>query len=125
MADYRDISQQYAQGAIKACILLNAGAAVAVLSQSPEIIPITSTFSLRNAVMFWVTGTAIAAFGWVFGFLSTRYVDKSERETDLAKAHLRRSDFHMYAGLATVIISMLIFLIGSIVLATGLKPTLG
>lgn len=49
MADYREISQEYAQGAIKACILINAGAAAALLTQSAKFIEIKNA-ALTSAI---------------------------------------------------------------------------
>lgn len=37
MADYREISQEYARGGIKAALFVNGGAAVALLSQVAEL----------------------------------------------------------------------------------------
>ena len=34
VADYREISQAYAQGAIKGVVLINGGAAIAILAQA-------------------------------------------------------------------------------------------
>lgn len=123
MADYREISQQYAQGGIKACIVLNAGAAVVTIGQASELIQISSIIDLRNSILLWVTGTALAAISWVFAFVSTRYVDKSERETNLTAKHLRSSDRYMAAGLATVLLSVALFLGGCSILAMGLRTT--
>jgi hypothetical protein len=39
LTDFREISQGYAQGAIRAVILINSGAAVALLSQLSLLVP--------------------------------------------------------------------------------------
>lgn len=79
MADYREISQQYAQGAIQAGIILNGGAAIAVLSQATRLISVGLAGPLRFAMLCWILGTFFAAVTWVLAFSSTRLVDKSER----------------------------------------------
>lgn len=126
MADYREISQQYAQGAIKACILINAGAAAALLTQSAKFIEMGKpaiTVGVTCSMLLWALG-AVAAIGtWVLAFLSTRYVDKSERETALEARHLRTSDKYMIAGVVSVIGSLALFIAGCIVLAVSLRCT--
>lgn len=123
MADYREISQQYAQGGIKACIVLNSGAAIVTIGQASDLIQISSIIYLRNSILLWVIGTGLAAISWVFAFAATRYVDKSERETQLTTKHLQSSDRYMALGLITVLLSIALFLAGCSVLAFGLRVT--
>ena len=79
MADYREISQQYAQGAIKAVILVNGGAAVAVLSQVSTLLRLLDHQLVACALFVFLIGVSFGLATWLFGFLSTRYVDIAER----------------------------------------------
>lgn len=117
MADYRDISQQYAQGAIKAVTLLNGGAAVALLSQVSSLLTTPLASAIRIPMTLWAFGTALGGAVWILGFLSTRHVDKSERELGLEGVNLTISNRHMYTGVLVLIASLACFLAGCIYLA--------
>lgn len=124
MADYRELSQEYAQGGIKAAILLNGGAAVALLSQAGDLIERHLVGAVVAAMLIWAVGTTSAAATWALGFLSTRYVDKSEKaeakgEEALHRHYLALSDRFMTAGLATLAVSLLFFIAGCFALAWG------
>ncbi|MBP1859788.1 hypothetical protein [Rhizobium herbae] len=119
MADYREISQEYAKQAINAAFILNGGAAVAVLSQASGLLEKGLSTGVRQALMIWALGTILAALTWVFGFLSTRYVDKSERESALESKHLRTADLWMLAGLIAVLLAIVAFATGCYVLANS------
>jgi hypothetical protein len=119
MADYREISQEYARGGIKAVILLNGGAAVAVLSQIGGLPPHIAT-SAANSMMLWAIGTALGAIGWIMAFYSTRYVDKWQDEQD--DRHRKTSNLFQVLGLICVGASVALFLIGSICLAAAFRP---
>jgi hypothetical protein len=124
MADYRELSQQYAQGAIKAALLINAGAAVAVLSQVSKLLEIKSggiVNYLTCSLIMWASGTVIAVFSWMFAFASTRYVDKSEQEPTLKIGYLQTSDCWMYAAVAAVLLSLLLFISSCIILAIAFQ----
>ena len=110
MADYREISPQYAQGGIKACILLNAGAAIAILNQAVDLTQRGLAAEVRWAMILWVVGIVSAALVWVAGFLSARFVDKSvdEKRPD----HLRFSNAFMSIGLGLILLSLLLFALG-------------
>ncbi|MCA6109616.1 hypothetical protein [Bradyrhizobium cenepequi] len=124
MADYREISQEYAQGAIKACILINAGAAAALLTQAAKFIEIKNaalTSAITCSMLLWAFGTVAAISTWVLAFLSTRYVDKSEKEVARQSRHLRTSDIFMLAGVIAVVGSLALFVAGCITLAVSLR----
>lgn len=120
MSDYREISQQYAQGGIKAAILLNGGAAIAVLSQAAELMKRGLACEIRIAMLLWVTGASIAALIWFFAFMSARFVDKSERNPEKERDHIRTSDLYMKWGQYFLAASLGCFLVGCFVLAWGL-----
>lgn len=120
MADSREISQVYAHGAIKGCILLNGGAAVALLSQAAEIIDLNRAGAVTAPLVIWAIGTLLGAATWLLAFLSTRYLDKSESEAPMRSEHLKTSNNFMYAGIGTVILSLTLFLMGSPSLACKL-----
>lgn len=79
MADYREISQQYAQGAIKAVILVNGGAAVAVLSQVSTLLRLFDHQMVGYALLAFLVGISSGLVTWLFGFFSTRHVDIAEQ----------------------------------------------
>lgn len=120
MADYREISQEYARGGIKAALLINAGAAVALLSQIADLAIVATGEYIRHAMLVWAFGVFAASTAWLCAFFSTRYVDKSEREASQSDMHISKSNTWMNAGLVLVGISLLCFLAGSIVLACAL-----
>lgn len=113
MADYRDISQAYAQKGIQAAMILNGGAAIAVLSQVGAL----SLKAVAWPMVIWAIGTLISALCWVFAFISTRYVDKSEREVGREYDNLKKSDRFMLAGILALLISLLMFIAGCVWLA--------
>lgn len=117
MADYREISQEYGKGAIKAALLINGGAAVALLSQAAELVAAGFTDEVSMSMISWALGTFASALAWIAGFLSTRYVDKSEQES--SRSHLRTSNIWMYIALGLIASSLAAFLIGSVSLGIG------
>ena len=111
MADYREISQQYAQGAIKAAMTINGGATVAVLTQSAALAGLGLGDQVRCSLIIWSAGLLVACLVWIVAFLSTRYVDENE---------LGRANFFMYLGVLLLILSLGLFLAGVVTLANGL-----
>jgi len=112
MADYREISQEYAKQGINAAFLLNGGAAVAILTQASDLAEKGYASALVAGLLTWAIGTGIAAVTWILAFASTRYVDKSEREVGLEEAHLKTSDRYMLAGIVALLISIVLFGVG-------------
>jgi hypothetical protein len=119
MADYREISQDYAQGAIKATFTLNGGASIAILSQVSKLTGSISSVLLGVVLLLWCFGVALSATTWGLGFYSTRYVDKSERESNVAD-NLDISNKYMAWSLRCIFASITVFLIGAIILAFAL-----
>lgn len=121
MADYREISQQYAQGGIKAVVLLNAGAAVAVLSQLSQLSFLAHP--ILWAMVFWSLGMTVGAFAWMMAFGSTRYVDKHYDEK--LASHIDTANRFQTTGLACVFVSLVLFLTGAVYLAFGYASYFG
>ncbi|MBE1208090.1 hypothetical protein [Aminobacter carboxidus] len=71
------------------------------------------------ASLFWTIGAALAAFCWFLGFLSTRYVDKSEREADRV-GNLNMANLYHGIGFWVLLLSLVLFLIGAICIALAL-----
>lgn len=117
MTDYRLISQQYAQGGINAAILVNGGAAVALLSQAADFAGAGLASTVRWAMIVWAIGVLMGAAAWPCAFLSTRYVDKGDRESGLKQQHLDTSNLFMHLALAAVTASLIFFAVGSLALA--------
>ncbi|AZO68097.1 hypothetical protein LRP31_19295 [Mesorhizobium mediterraneum] len=113
MADYREISQEYAKSAIGAAMLINAGASVAVLSQVAELYKLDLLSSVVWSVMAWTVGVVLAALAWPTAFLSSRFVDKSERDQGMERAYLEVSNRWMAVGLILVFASILCFARGA------------
>ena len=113
-ADYREISQQYAQGAIKAIIFINSGATVAVLSQMQNISALIPLWSIGTSLILFVFGVAVGSLCWLAAFFSTRYVDRALRGED---QDYSRANRWMYVGISFVVIGILLFLFGSLILA--------
>jgi hypothetical protein len=78
VADYREISQAYAPGAIKGAVLINGAAAVAILSQVSNLASIR--FEVTWALLLWAAGVFFGALTWLLAFISTRYEEKAEQE---------------------------------------------
>ncbi|HZG27458.1 MAG TPA: hypothetical protein VE079_03265 [Ensifer sp.] len=121
MADYREISQQYAQKGIIGAFVLNGLAAITLLSQASALIERGIAGEIAHTLYWWAGGTLVATFTWIIAFISTRYVDKSERETSHRVRFETISDRWMLAGLATFIISLLCFAFGSITLGLSFR----
>jgi hypothetical protein len=122
LADYREISQAYAKEGIKAAMLVNGGAAVALLTQLNAFDGDDSKTAFEFALLAWAWGLLFAAVTWMVAFLATRYVDKGDLELDRMRAHLRTSDILMYVGLALVAISFACFIIGCYSIASAFAP---
>ncbi|WP_323781566.1 hypothetical protein [Leisingera sp.] len=112
--DFRAISQDYAQGAIRASILINGGAAVALLSQLTNLSTALPKWAVGWAMVAFVAGVSAGALTWLFGFLSTRHVDRTLRGQDLDYS---RANAWMVAAEVGVLVAVLLFLIGCLLLA--------
>jgi dolichol kinase len=112
--DYREISQGYAQGAIKAVIIVNGGAAVAVLNQMEELSNMLPRASIGLSIIIFVLGVVAGSACWIAGFISTRYVDRAlrGRERDYSVAN-----GWMYFGMILVLLGILLFASGAVILA--------
>ncbi|WP_170376352.1 hypothetical protein [Ruegeria atlantica] len=109
MADYREISQEYAQGAIKAAILINGGAAVAVLSQLAGLREFMDVSAISHGMMMFAAGVNFGVVTWLAAFLSTRYVDQADRGQ---RPNYSAADSMMYVAMATLLISLGLFFYG-------------
>lgn len=114
MADYREISQQYAQGAIRAVILVNSGAAVAVLSQMSSLLALLSAASLGWALIAYIIGVVCGVLAWVSGFYNARYVDIAERSGLMDYSTANRWQL---AGAILLLTGLVFFLAGCLALA--------
>lgn len=115
--DYRLISQEYAQGAIKTGILVNGGAAVAILSQFAEMAKVMAPVTIGFSMLLFVLGILAGIFTWTAGFMSARYVDRANRGQD---ADHTKSNMWMHRGLAGIGASCAFFLLACMLLVGGL-----
>lgn len=113
MADYREISQHYAQGAIKAVVLLNSGALVASLSQLDSVFKLAPPEVYAISAASWLVGTALGAVVWILAFTSTRHVDKAERGETNSYA---KADFWMAIGTIVWLVSLCLFCFGGLII---------
>lgn len=119
--DYREISQQYAQGAIKAAFLLNGGASVAMLTQLNSLDYLAK--ALVWAMVAWAAGLVSSALAWAFGFAATRAFDDWQRflASDVSRADTYRVTGNNWqtAALVVLCLALVFFLAGSGFLALG------
>ena len=112
--DFREISQQYAQGAIKAIILVNGGSAVAVLSQMTDLSTLLPLWSIGLSLVLFVLGVAVGSVCWIVGFVATRYVDRAVLGQDPDYTVANR---WMHIGEALTVLGVLLFVSGALLLA--------
>ena len=112
--DYRLISQEYAKGGISAVILVNSGAAVALLSQLSSLSDILPAKAVGFAFISFVIGIVFGLLTWVYGFISTRHVDRVLRLQD---PNYSLADRWMFFGLLSLCAGVLAFAIGCILLS--------
>ena len=116
-ADYRTISQQYAQGGINSVILINGGAAAAVLSQFEHLKALMTPLTIGSSMILYALGVLAGTFVWLAGFLSTRHVDRTLRGQN---DDYRLADQWMTTGVIAILCSGVFFLLACMVLAIGL-----
>jgi len=116
LVDYRQESIENARGAIKAAMLLNGGAAVALLSQISTL-PHEIAGAVLYSMGWWSGGLSLASLAWVAAFISTRYVDKWLDEKD--DAHRVTSNNAQQTGILLIVGAILCFATGCCLLATG------
>ena len=117
MTDYREISQAYARGGIIALTTANGGAAITLLSQTADLLAADLGSSVVAPLLAWGAGVASALIMWMMAFLSTRFVDKSERDVGLQDAHIRTSNNYMRFALSLAVFSVFMFILGCVTLA--------
>jgi hypothetical protein len=120
MADYREISQQYAQGGIKAAAVLNGGAAIALLTQTADLLEKGYGQQVANSLELWAAGVTASAVTWIIAFLSTRHVDRSEERGRNTDYELVTSDRYMLIGLLLFCVSVGFFVWGACALSSSL-----
>ena len=127
MADYRDITQEYAKGAIKTVILISAGSIIAILNQLPEISKLASLWSLKLAMTAWVFGIVFGVLSWILAFKSTIELGNHD-EWKQSPANNEKSEafrntgnqFSNYAAFSTSL-SLIFFFTGCLVIIFALK----
>lgn len=115
--DYREISQEYARGGIRAVILLNSGAAVAVLSQLSSLMKHIDTSVIAFSILAFVMGSTLGGICWLTAFCSTRYVDRYQREQE---STLEKADKFMVITGLLYLSSTGCFLVGCVSLTLAI-----
>ena len=119
MKSYREISQEYAQGGIKALLTLNGGAAVALLTQLKDLSSFGST--VTYALSFWALGTVLSAMTWMLAFSATRHFDEWEKSEWRCSKHKDTGNRYQCAGLTVWIAAVIVFGLGCGSLAVGFQ----
>ncbi|MFK4823746.1 hypothetical protein ACI0FM_02945 [Paenochrobactrum sp. BZR 588] len=125
MADYREISQSYARAAVNTSVILNGGAAIALMNQMSSLIGSGFGPIIFWPITLWAAGAFLAGITYPVAFLSSRYVDKSEREPSKEAAHIKIADKLMLAGLISNVLSFLLFAAGTIKISYEFKALFG
>lgn len=120
MAGAREMAQEYAKSGFGSIFIMNGGAAVALLSQAADLVKNGLNDEVGTALLFWGFGVAADPLSWLCGFLSLRFVDRSEQLGRDAARELRTSDRWMFVGIAFYLFSVTGFVMGCISLAATL-----
>lgn len=114
VTDYRLISQDYAQGAIRAVLLINGAAAAALLSQVTTLKELVSLHALGFALFIYVSGVAFGALTWLTAFESARQADIAEREAKFAEGvNYRIANSYHFVSEGLLFFGIIFFLAGS------------
>ena len=113
MADYREISQVYAKSAINGVIIVNAGAATALLTQLSKLIELQAVQVIVVPLLCWTTGISIGLATWLVAFVSARFVDKSQRELNQEGKNLFLANLCMYLAMLFVASALGCFVAGA------------
>ena len=89
-----------------------------MLSQATNLASRGLAWNVKYALSAWALGVLAGVVTWLFGFVSTRYVDKSDKGPD-RKAHIRISDRWMWARIVALLAAAGLFCAGSLVTAAG------
>lgn len=123
MADERMMAQEFGREGIKALMLANGGAAVALLSQAAKLMEMKLGDDVAYALLIWALGLALAITCWWAGFLSLRYADRANEVKDRPREHdaeIILSDRYLYAGQILFVLSLLAFKAGCFTLAQSI-----
>lgn len=125
MADYREITQEYAKGAIKAVMLLNAGAALAILSQFSSIVTVSNSDAVKCAMIAWIVGILFGFFTWVGGYVATiefgNYYQSREGEGPTNETAFKKGNFYTRTTTVLLFISLLLFVAGCLEILINLN----
>ncbi|MEI2384970.1 hypothetical protein [Breoghania sp. JC706] len=113
---YREFSQEYAKGGIRAVIFVNGGAAVATLSQLTALSNLFPKSAIGIALISFIIGILFGVLTWVAGFISNRHVDRKLRNQE--KTYLS-ADIWMYIGIFLSLLSISAFAFGCLRLAVA------
>lgn len=123
MAEERTMAHEYGKEAIKALILVNGGAAVALLSQAAKLIEMKLGDDVAYALGVWAFGLIVAVLCWLAGFLSLRFADRAKDYTAEAEkfaAEITVSNRFLYTGQFLFLVSLVAFGVGCAVLANSI-----
>ena len=116
MTHVPDISQEYAQGAIKTAVLLNSGAIIAALSQLGELSRIAEGAALAWPFSFWILGALLGAGCWWPAFASARNLVLSQGgrlSAEERAGHIRRANALLGLGTTVFVLSLACFGLGA------------
>lgn len=123
MADERTMAQEYGREAIKAIMLINGGAAVALLSQAAKLIELKLGDDVAYALGAWAAGLILGVLCWLAGFMSLRFVDRAneaQAEPESYAAEIAVSNRFLHAGEVMFVLSLTAFGAGCALLASSI-----
>lgn len=107
--------KEYTCNGLKALLLLNGGAAVAILAFLGNIINSYYEkwlFGMAWRLMFFSLGSFFATIAWLFSYTSQTYYNAATGDTD----KITKGDFWRYITILSVIIGGILFLIGGFII---------
>ena len=108
-AEYQLMSQEYAQGAIKASILINSGAAIVLLGQLPSISHFLEARPIGFAFLAFSNGIALASLAWLCIFFNARRIEIALRKR---RPELKKAKKWQHTAVTAVSLSIVSFLLG-------------
>lgn len=123
MTKERTMAQEYGREGIRALMLVNGGAAVALLSQAAKLIELRLGDDVARALLIWTVGLMLAVLCWFVGFLSLRFADRAQDFAGDQKKSIREtaiSNVFLVLGEALFLLSLIAFGAGCMRLAQSI-----
>lgn len=112
MRSARAMAQEYAKSGFASLLALNGGAAVTMLTQATDLIDMGLADEVAWALVAWALGAALVPLGWLFGFISLRFLDRSEDVGASPAREIGISNRYLFAGEIAFLLSLILFVTG-------------